>query len=148
VLVLLALLLWPIAELIAIVVVAEQIGVWWTLLLLALGLPVGWWMMRSQGRGVMRRLSTAITERRPPAREVLDGALVLLGGFLVIVPGFISDVFGLLLILPPTRAVARRLLAPRLRSRVVVRAVGFGAPRRDYDVDSTARDVRPPKLNA
>jgi UPF0716 protein FxsA len=148
VLFLLLLVIWPIAELVSAVLVAEWIGVLPMLLGLAVGVPIGFWIMRAHGRGTLRRLSVAIAERRAPTREVLDGALGLFAGFLVMIPGFLSDVFGLLLLLPPTRAVARRLLTPRLRSSVVVRTVSFTAPRKGYDVDSTGRDVQPPELTA
>jgi UPF0716 protein FxsA len=144
----LALLIWPIAELVVAIEVADRIGILPMLLLLAAGVPIGLWIIRSHGRGTMRRLSAAMAERRAPTREMLDGALGVFGGFLVMVPGFISDALGLLMVLPPTRALARRLLTGRLRSRVVVRAVGFTAARSGYDVDSTARDVPPPELQA
>jgi UPF0716 protein FxsA len=148
VLLLLLLVIWPIAELISAVLVAEWIGILPMLLGLALGVPIGWWMIRAHGRGALRRLSAAIAERRTPTTEVLDGALGLFGGLLVMIPGFLSDVLGLLLVLPPTRAVARRLLIPRLRSSVIVRTVGFTTARKNYDVDSTGHDVQPPKLTA
>ena len=79
-----------------------------------------------------------MAEGREPTREAVDGALVLLGGVLLIIPGFITDVIGALLLLP-TRALARGLLTRNFRNRYVVRAARFGG--RDYDVDSTAHDV-------
>ncbi|MGH2892812.1 MAG: FxsA family protein, partial [Solirubrobacteraceae bacterium] len=83
----------------------------------------------------------------PPGREVIDGALVLIGGILLLVPGFITDVLGLLL-LAPTRSVAREAIARNFQSRVVVAAARFsGAPRSEYDVDSTATDVDGPQLH-
>jgi UPF0716 protein FxsA len=150
---LLLLIVWPIVELLVAIKVADLIGVGPMLLALIAGIPIGWWTMRSQGRGVMRRLAAALAERRTPAREVVDGALVLTGGFLVMVPGFISDAIGLLLLFPPSRVLGRRWILPRLRNRLVVQAVGFSAgressARQDYDVDSTALDVPPPKLPA
>ncbi len=150
---LLLLILWPIVELIVAIRIADLIGVVPMLLLLVAGLPIGWWTMRSQGRGVLRRLAAALGERRTPAREVVDGALVVTGGFLVMIPGFISDAIGLLLLLPPSRALSRSWILPRLRNRLVVQAVGFttgrgSSARQNYDVDSTALDVPPPKLSA
>jgi UPF0716 protein FxsA len=91
-----------------------------------------------------RRLQAAVAEGRRPTREVLDGALVLLGGALLIVPGFIADAVGLVLLLPPTRALMRIVLRRNLQSRFVVRAVG--ATGQPYDVDSTASDVDQPRL--
>ncbi len=78
---------------------------------------------------------------------MLDGVLVLVGGLLLIVPGFISDVLGALALLPPTRALLRRALARNLQSRFVVSATRFGNASRPYDVDSTATDVDQPQLH-
>jgi UPF0716 protein FxsA len=141
---LLLLIAWPVAELYVVIRVAEAIGFLFTLLLLIAAWPVGWWVVRSQGRAVWRRLQVAVAEGRAPTKEVLDGALVIVGGTLLIVPGFISDALALLLLLPPTRALIRLALRRNLHSRFVVRAVG--ATGRPYDVDSTAKDVDQPRL--
>jgi UPF0716 protein FxsA len=77
---------------------------------------------------------------------VLDGALLVAGGALLLVPGFITDILGLCLLLAPSRALTRRLLVRNLQSRIVVRASGAERARRSYDVDSTATDVAQPKL--
>jgi UPF0716 protein FxsA len=141
-------LLWPLAELFVLIKVAEAIGFVWMLVLLIAGWPVGTWALRSQGRAVARRMARAIAEQRTPAKETLDGVLVLIGGGLLIVPGFITDVFGLLLLLPPTRILARAAIVRNLRSRVVLHAVRFTAGRQPYDVDSTAADVNQSQLGA
>lgn len=146
--ILLLLLLWPLAELIVAIEVAELIGIAPMLLLLAAGIPIGWWMMRAHGRGSLRRLSAAFRERRSPSRDLLDGGIGLLGGAFVIVPGFISDAIGIALYLPPTRALARRIVASRVSTRVVMGAADFTVARQRYDVDSTAHDVQPPQLPA
>lgn len=130
---------WPIAEIYVAVQVAGAIGVPETLLLLLLGFPLGIWAMRSQGSAAWRRLQVAVAEHRTPTREVLDGVLILLGGLLLMIPGFITDVLGLVLLLPPTRALTRPVLLRNLQSRVVVRTTSVG--RRPYDVDATARDI-------
>lgn len=132
---------WPIIEIYVAVRIAEAIGVLLMLALLVVSWPIGSWAMRAQGRIVLRRLSAAVAAGRQPTREVLDGALVLLGGVLLIVPGFVTDAFGLLLLVPPTRSLARRAIARNLGSRPLVRAVRFGAGRQPYDVDSVAYDV-------
>jgi UPF0716 protein FxsA len=146
VLIALLLILWPLAELYVVIRVAEAIGVLYAILLLAVSWPVGTWALRSQGRAAWRRLSVAVAEGRSPGREVLDGALILLGGLLLIVPGFISDLLGVLALLPPTRALLRRVLAGHLQSRFVVGATRFGGARAPYDVDSTASDLDQPRL--
>src|ERR1700728_1069923 len=132
---LLLLVLWPVAELIVIIKVAEAIGVLLTLVLLLAGWPLGIWAIRAEGRGVLRRMAAAVNEGRVPGREVLDGALVLLGGTLLMIPGFITDVIGLLLLLPPARIPLRRLLARNMRSSVVTQTVRFKTPGQAYVVD-------------
>lgn len=145
--VVLLLIAWPIAELVVAIEIAQAIGVLAMILLLVLSWPVGTWAMRSQGRAVWRRLAAAVREQRAPGREVIDGALVLIGGALMIVPGFITDAVGLLCLLPPTRWLIRALFARNLQSRTLARA--FRATRVPaYDVDSTAHDVDPPHLPA
>ena len=139
------LILWPVAEVFVAIKVAEAIGVLWTLLLLIAGWPLGAWALRSQGGAAWRRMSVAVSEGRPPGREVLNGALVLIGGTLLMIPGFITDVLGILALLPPTRALLRAVLVRNIRSRFMVSAVRF-ARRRPYDVDSTARDLDQPRL--
>jgi UPF0716 protein FxsA len=140
----LLLILWPFAELLVAILVARAIGVIEMLVLLIVTWPLGSWALRSQGRAAWARLSVAVAEGRPPGREVLDGALILIGGIFLIIPGFITDVLGAAMLLPPSRALARRLLVKNLQSRLVVRATRFRGA--SYDVDSTARDVDQPQL--
>jgi UPF0716 protein FxsA len=142
---LLLLICWPVAEVYVAVKVADAIGVLYTVLLLLASWPLGTWAVRSQGRIVWRRLTAAAAEGRAPAREVLDGAIVLIGGALLMVPGFITDVLGLVLLLPGFRSLTRRAFARNIRSRFVVRTARVA--RRHYDVDSTARDLDQPRLH-
>jgi UPF0716 protein FxsA len=139
--ILLLFLAWFAAELFVVIEVAGAIGVGATILLLILSWPIGAWALKTQGRAAWRRLSDAVAAGRSPGREVLDGVLVLVGGLLLIVPGFLSDVLGALALLPPTRALLRGRLARNLQSRFVVTATRFGNASRPYDVDSTATDV-------
>ena len=144
----LLLLLWPALEVLVVIIVAQQIGVLLTFVLLILGWPLGIWAIRSQGRAAMRRLAAAVNEQRPPGREVLDGALVVIGGVLLMIPGFITDAVGLLCLALPTRALIRRWLGRNLHSRLLssaFRVTGTTTPR-SYDVDSTARDIDQPRL--
>ena len=96
--------------------------------------------MRHQGRAAWRRFNEAVQRGRVPAREVLDGALVIFGGALLLAPGFITDILGLVLLVPPTRALVRVIAARRLAHRVVVSAT-HPRPRDDFDVEGTAVDV-------
>lgn len=139
----------PIAELYVIIQVGEAIGALPTIALLIADSVLGSWLLRSQGRTVWLRFNHALAAGRPPAREVVDGGLVIFGGALLITPGFISDVLGALLLIPPTRALVRRWLGHHFRSRLLV---GFArrAPGRRrshaYDVDGTAVDHDPARL--
>jgi UPF0716 protein FxsA len=128
-------LLVPVAELYVIYQVGDAIGVLWTFLLLAADSLLGSLLLKSQGRAVWRRFNDNLAEGRMPHREVIDGVLVIFGGAFLITPGFLTDIVGLTLLVPPTRAVVRRFLVRRLGRRVMV-----GGGRRDYDVEGTARD--------
>lgn len=131
----------PLAELYVILQVGEAIGAPLTVFLLALDSVVGSLLLRSQGRAVWQRFSAATSAGRVPHQEVLDGVLVIFGGAFLITPGFITDVVGLLLLLPPTRAVARRAITGLAKRNFVVRMVSFGTSRRPgpaYDVEGTA----------
>jgi UPF0716 protein FxsA len=139
----------PIAELAVIIQVGQEIGVWWTIAILIADSILGSLLMRSQGRAVWRRFNEALGAGRAPAREVADGVLVIFGGALLLTPGFISDIAGLLFLLPPTRAVMRRVFLRQAMKRITVTiATGAAMPRRrsgrrDDDVEGTAVDVDP-----
>ena len=136
----LLLILWPVAELFVAIRIADAVGVLLTIVLLAAGWPVGLALMRAEGRVALRRLGATITPAVRRARGA-DGALVVAGGALLIIPGFITDVIGLLLLLPPSRALARRAVMRNLHSRIVVRAGRMAGRGRGSDVDSTATDL-------
>ena len=130
----------PLAELYAIYLVGDAIGVIPTLLLLAVDSIIGAALLRSQGRAVWRRFNEALAEGRMPHRAVQDGVLVIFGGAFLITPGFLTDVVGLLLLLPPTRAVMRRLIMRRIGQRVEMRV----AQPRGFDVEGTASEYEQP----
>jgi UPF0716 protein FxsA len=148
----------PIAELAVIIQVGELIGVWWTIALLIADSILGTLLMRTQGRAAWRRFNEAVRAGRVPAREVLDGGLVIFGGALLLTPGFLSDILGALLLLPPTRAIARGILVRRFGGRMVVSLSG-GMRRRPptwpgnrnghghYDVEGQAVDVDAERLD-
>jgi UPF0716 protein FxsA len=139
---------WLLAELFVAIQVAHAIGALYMVLLLIVTWPLGGWALRSQGRAAWRRLSAAVSAGRSPGREALDGVLVLIGGLLLIVPGFLSDLVGICALLPPTRSLLRGRLARHLQSRFVTSATRFGGASRSYDVDSTATDVDQSQLRA
>lgn len=137
----------PIAELAIIIQVGQAIGVWWTIALLVADSVLGSMLMRSQGRAAWRRFNDALGSGRVPAKEVIDGGLVIFGGACLLTPGFISDLFGAALLLPPTRAVIRRLLVRRFATRMVAGAVrGPLRPRGRADYEGTAHEVDNPRL--
>jgi UPF0716 protein FxsA len=118
----------PLVELYVILEVGDAIGPLATIGILAADSLVGAALLRSQGRAVWRRFQRAIEQRSVPHRELLDGVLVIFGGAFLITPGFITDLFGLLFLLPPTRAVFRgailRILSRRIEAGAVVVASG------------------------
>ena len=138
----------PIAELAILIQVGQLIGVWWTIALLIADAVLGSVLARSQGRAAWRRFNQAVQSGRPPAKETLDGALVLFGGALLLAPGFLTDVFGIAFLLPPTRAVVRRLLVRRFAARMVASVtMPRPMPRQEYDVEGSAVDVEPESLD-
>jgi UPF0716 protein FxsA len=122
--ILLALIVASILEIWVIVQVGPVLGAPATLLLLVASAVLGAWLLRREGARTWRAFTTALAERRPPAVEVVDGVLVLTGGLLMMLPGFVSDVVGLLLVLPPTRRVVRGVVLLRLASRLPAGVLG------------------------
>ena len=150
----------PIIELYVIIEVGQAIGVVPTLAILVADALLGSLLLRQQGRQAWARFNRALDERRFPGKEVADGLMIAIGGTLLLTPGFVTDVFGLVLLIPPTRAVVRRAMQRIVgrRFRVVsgpaswgygrVRREGAGAPYggrpgagEPYDVEGTAREV-------
>lgn len=152
----------PIAELYVLLQVGQAIGVLPTIGLLIADSLLGSWLMRSQGRAAWLRFNRTLAQGHVPGREVIDGALIIFGGALLVTPGFLTDVLGLVLLLPPTRAVVRGMLVRRFGGRLVASATSgartrFGAafgvrrpgdgpmrprPHGDDTIDGTATEVR------
>jgi UPF0716 protein FxsA len=140
----------PIAELYVIIQVGEAIGVLPTLAILVADALLGSLLLRQQGRSAWRRFNAAIAEGRFPGREAADGVMVAVGGTLLLTPGFITDIFGLLLLIPPTRALIRRGLFRVIGRRFVVldaARAGFGrrgrppSPGQAYDFEGQAEEM-------
>lgn len=112
----------PVAELYVIIRVGEAIGVLPTLALLVADALLGSFLLRQQGRAAWIRFNRALAEGRIPHKEVFDGVLIIMGGALLLTPGFLTDVVGLVLLIPPTRAGVRAFAA-----RVVRRRMATGA---------------------
>ncbi len=133
----------PILEIWVILQVGSQIGALPTVLLLVAESALGAWVVKREGVRAWRALTQALSTGLLPGRELADAALVLVGGVLLLTPGFVTDVFGFFFVLPFTRPVARRLLAAVASSRLVrdgeTRAPrGRGGVHRIYSDDEDA----------
>ena len=116
-------LLYLVIEIVALVALGSTIGVGWTALILVAGSVLGLWLARREGVRAAQAIAAALTSRQVAHVELTDGLLVAAGGVLLFVPGLVTDLAGLLLLLPPTRSLVRRRLvraaeerAPQLRT--------------------------------
>ncbi len=130
----------PIVEIYVMLQVAGAIGVPETILLL-IGISfLGAWLAKMAGIGVLARLQRTVRAGKVPSAELVDGGLVLLAGALMITPGFMSDCFAILLLLPPSRAIVRGVVLRRIRARggllfqVTTSPASGGRPRATGDV--------------
>lgn len=155
-LVLAAFLVVPIVELAIAVQVGRWIGVGPTILLLVFESALGAWIVRREGAAAWRALNVSLQSGRPPTRELADAALVLIGGTLLLTPGFLTDIVGFALMFPVTRAPARRLLtrwlARSVARRMTARTMTFGGGvvpgeviREAADDGDDERKGRPPR---
>lgn len=110
-------LLYLVIEIVALVALGSAIGLGWTLLVLLAGSVLGLWLARREGVRAAQALAEAVSNRRVPTAELTDGMLVAAGGVLLFVPGLVTDVAGLLLLLPPTRGLVRRRLVRAAEER-------------------------------
>ncbi|HEU5151548.1 MAG TPA: FxsA family protein [Iamia sp.] len=146
---LLVLVVGPIAELWFIIQVADVIGGWQTLALLLVEGAIGSWLIKRQGRTVIRRIDERLRRHDLPTKELADGFLILVAGVLMLTPGFLTDIVGFALLFPPTRAIARAALLRRFTARMgqgftFVSGPLFGGGPRPGDVfDATVRDTPP-----
>lgn len=148
----------PIVELYVIIQVAHVIGGLPTIALLIIESAIGAWLMKRQGMGAMRRISSALDQQRVPGKELVDAFLIMLAGALMLTPGFVTDIFGFALLFPPTRRAVRKLLTARFRSGTYgrlftmgtaggARSVGAFRTSRGpvYDADGHEPATRPPQ---
>jgi UPF0716 protein FxsA len=133
----------PIAELYVIVQVAGGIGIPETILLLIAISLLGAWLAKMAGVGVLYRLQRTVRAGRVPSNEIVDGALVLFAGALMLTPGFLTDVLAIVLLLPPSRALVRGIVLRRIGARggffTMVTSMPTGPARAKddvWDVDS------------
>jgi len=124
----------PIVELYVIIQVGQEIGALNTIGLLLVISVVGAWLAKREGTGVWRRLNQQVSTGKVPGAELIDAFLILLAGALLLTPGFISDVLAIFLLIPPTRALVRRVLRRRYLGKVEVFR-GAASPSRPPDID-------------
>ncbi|GAA3029545.1 FxsA family protein [Streptosporangium longisporum] len=122
----------PLLEIFVLIQVGQVIGGWPTVAVLLADSLLGAWVVRREGRRAWRNLQGALQSGRMPDRELADGALILVGGTLLLTPGFLTDVLGFLCLLPFTRPVVRRaanwFFTRRVRTMVARSAAGVGGP--------------------
>jgi UPF0716 protein FxsA len=119
----------PLVELYVILQVGDLIGIWWTLLLLIADSILGSMLLKSQGRQVWRRFNEATAAGRIPHSEIIDGVLIIFGGAFLITPGFLTDILGLFFLIPPTRALFRRMVRGGIERGTLWGRVGGAAVR-------------------
>lgn len=130
-------------EIYVLVTVGQAIGALNTIALVIIVALIGAWLAKHEGASVLRRIQTQLNAGKMPNNELIDGGLILAGGILLITPGFVTDILGILLLFPPTRAVARAIVRRRLSLRVATIGIppGFQGPssdpefRQPYDGD-------------
>lgn len=147
----------PLVELFVIIQAAQVIGGWQTVALLLLEGVLGGWLMKRQGRAVIARIDERLRSHDLPTKELADGLLILVAGVLMLTPGFVTDLVGFALLLPPTRALARRALLRRFTARMgqgftFVSAPLFGGGGgwrgQDPPMDTTASEQSRPRPGA
>ena len=116
----------PLVEIYVIIQIGQVIGAWWTIALLIADSVLGSWLVKREGGRAWQALRVALDEHRMPHRELADGVLVLVGGLLMLTPGFVLDILGVLCILPFTRPFGRRLLAGLIGRRLATSSYAAG----------------------
>jgi UPF0716 protein FxsA len=147
----------PVLEVLAFIEVGLAIG-WLAATALLLGISiVGWQLLRQQGRAAIDRVSVAAAERRAPAAAGIDSALGLLGALLLVIPGFLTDAIGALLLLRPTRTLTRRWISRRYIARLASFAASAGrfasgsrevSGSAEADIESTVIEDDPRRLGS
>jgi UPF0716 protein FxsA len=114
----------PLLELFVIVNVAGSLGILPTIAILVTVSLAGAWLLKREGTGAWRRIQQQIAELKAPTDSLIDGALIVFAGALMLTPGFITDIVGLLMMFPPTRIPLRTLLRRRYGKRLQTATVG------------------------
>jgi len=118
----------PVVEIFVLIQIGQTIGAWWTVALLIADGILGSWLMKREGTRALRALQQALSAGRLPAKELADGALILVGGTLLLTPGFVSDIAGLVCVLPFTRPLVRGVVVRFLTRRFLAGTAPTGFP--------------------
>ena len=124
----------PLLELFVIIQVGQAIGALNTIGVLVLMSIVGGWLMKREGLATLRRFQTKLSNGQLPENELIDGFCILFGGALMLTPGFLSDLLGIALLLPPVRAAIRPVVKRQVGKRIVLTGP-VGPGRRDDVID-------------
>ncbi len=122
----LAFLVVPFVELFVLIQVGQVVGVWWTILIVVVISVLGSWLVKREGWAAWRRITSRVQTGEVPGDELVDGGLILFAGALLLTPGFVTDVAAVLLLLPPSRAVVRRVALKRLVAKAAIVRHGPG----------------------
>jgi len=134
----------PIFEVWLLIQVGQQLGVWPTVLILVLEAVLGVWLMRHEGSRAWKALTDAFETGKVPSGELADAALILVGGVLLMLPGFVTDIFGFLFLLPWTRPAARKVIAFFLARRMNRMGIPAAMARMDRENLIQGETVEPP----
>jgi UPF0716 protein FxsA len=110
-------------EIYVLVTVGQAIGALNTIALVIIVALIGAWLAKHEGASVLRRIQNQVDAGKMPNNELIDGGLILTGGILLITPGFVTDILGIFLLFPPTRAIVRTIV--KRRFNVKIEAVGI-----------------------
>ena len=111
----------PLVELVILIKVGSYIGLWPTILIVILTGILGAALARQQGFMIINKIRSDVNSGRVPAQELIDGVLILVGGIVLLTPGFLTDICGFLLLIPPTRSVFKRLIKSQLQKYATYR---------------------------
>jgi UPF0716 protein FxsA len=108
----------PFVELYFLIQVGQVIGALWTIVLVMIISFIGSWLVKREGLATLRRAQEQVRSGRVPGTELVDGVLILFAGALLLTPGFITDIVGVALLIPPARVALRGFARRRLAKRM------------------------------
>jgi UPF0716 protein FxsA len=108
----------PIIELYLLIKVGGMIGALNTVVIILFTATAGAYLAKSQGFAVLKKINDAVSEGRPPAAELMDGLFVLIGGFMLLTPGFLTDFLGLSMLIPPVRTIYKKIAAKIFKHKI------------------------------